>query len=166
VGYGADAIYDIQERKLVRSGTFKLPAPQGEKENCVAHNGSIVPVPGRDIFVQAWYQGGISVIDFTDSEAPREIAYFDRGPIDAEQLVLGGFWSAYWYGGHIYGTEITRGLDVLTLEPSESLTEAEIAAAAAARFPGGVFNPQTQHPVTWPDDVLAGAEAPQGGTGL
>jgi hypothetical protein len=166
VGYGADAIYDIQERKLVRRGTFKLPAPQGEKENCVAHNGSIVPVPGRDIFVQAWYQGGISVIDFTDSEAPREIAYFDRGPIDAEQLVLGGFWSAYWYGGHIYGTEITRGLDVLTLEPSESLTNTEIAAAAAARFPGGVFNPQTQHPVTWPDDVLAGADAPQGGRGL
>ncbi|NJC35219.1 uncharacterized protein (DUF305 family) [Sphingomonas jejuensis] len=160
--YGADAIYDIVENRLVRRGTFKLPAPQGDKENCVAHNGSIVPVPGRDIFVQAWYQGGISVIDFTDSNAPREIAYFDRGPIDAEQLVLGGFWSAYWYDGHIYGTEITRGLDVLALTPSEWLTEAELAAAAAARYPGNVFNPQTQQPVTWPAGVAARAEASRG----
>ncbi len=162
-GYGADAIYDIKDGKLVRRSTFKLPAPQGDKENCVAHNGSIVPVPGRDIFVQAWYQGGISVIDFTDSEAPREIAYFDRGPIDAEQLVLGGFWSAYWYNGRIYGTEITRGLDVLALEPSEYLTAAEIAAATAARYPGGVFNPQTQQPATWPEDVVAAAAAARAG---
>jgi len=165
VSYGADAIYDIVDGKLERRGTFKLPAPQGEKENCVAHNGSIVPVPGRDLFVQAWYQGGISLIDFTDSTAPREIAYFDRGAIDDKQLVLGGFWSAYWYGGRIYGTEITRGLDVLALEPSEFLTSEEIAAATAARYPGGVFNPQTQHPVSWPAEVLAsgkGAATAQG----
>ena len=154
-GYGADAIYDIVDRKLVRRGTYKLPAPQGDKENCVAHNGSIVPVPGRDLFVQAWYQGGISVIDFTDSTAPREIAYFDRGPIDADQLVLGGFWSAYYYRGKIYGTEISRGLDVLALEPSSFLTQKEIAAATTARYPGNVFNPQTQQPVTWPGTVAA-----------
>ncbi|MGC6399460.1 DUF305 domain-containing protein [Sphingomonas sp. FW199] len=162
VNYGADAIYDIIDNKLVRRGTFKLPAPQGEKENCVAHNGSIVPVPGRDIFVQAWYQGGISVIDFTDSTAPREIAYFDRGAIDKQQLVLGGFWSAYWYNGHIYGTEITRGLDVLELQPSEALTAAEIAAAKAAQYPGGVFNPQTQQPVTWPSAAVKAATASRG----
>jgi len=153
--YGADAIYDIVDRKLVRRGTYKLPAPQGDKENCVAHNGSIVPVPGRDLFVQAWYQGGISVIDFTDSTQPREIAYFDRGPIDAEQMVLGGFWSAYYYRGRIYGTEISRGLDVLALEPSSFLTRKDITAAEAARYPGGLFNPQTQQPVTWPAAVAA-----------
>ena len=154
-GYGADAIYDIVDRKLVRRGTYKLPAPQGDKENCVAHNGSIVPVPGRDLFVQAWYQGGVSVIDFTDSTAPREIAYFDRGPIDAQQMVLGGFWSAYYYRGKIYGTEISRGLDVFALEPSSFLTRGDIAAAESARYPGGVFNPQTQQPVTWPGKVAA-----------
>ncbi|MFD1787041.1 DUF305 domain-containing protein [Sphingomonas floccifaciens] len=152
-GYGADAIYDIVDRKLVRRGSYKLPAPQGDKENCVAHNGSIVPVPGRDLFVQAWYQGGISVVDFTDSANPREIAYFDRGPIDAEQMVLGGFWSAYYYRGKIYGTEISRGLDVLALEPSQFLTQKDLTAAASARYPGGVFNPQTQQPVTWPAKV-------------
>ena len=115
----------------------------------MAHNGSIVPVPGRDVFVQAWYQGGISVIDFTDSANPVEIAYFDRGPIDVEELILGGFWSSYWYNGLIYGTEIQRGLDVLALLPSEYLSEAEIAAAVMANQ-GGVFNPQQQFPVTWP----------------
>ncbi|WP_448657717.1 DUF305 domain-containing protein [Sphingomonas sp. CJ99] len=162
VNYGADAIYDIVDNKLVRRGTFKIPAPQGEKENCVAHNGSIVPVPGRDLFVQAWYQGGISVIDFTDSSAPREIAYFDRGAIDKQQLVLGGFWSAYWYNGHVYGTEITRGLDVLALEPSEALTAQEIAAAKAAQYPGGVFNPQTQQPVTWPSAAVKAATSSRG----
>ena len=100
---------------------FKMPAPQVDEENCVAHNGSIVPVPGRDIMVQCWYQGGISVWDFTDSAAPVEIAYFDRGPIDAEELALGGYWSSYWYDGRIYATEIARGLDVFALQPSELL---------------------------------------------
>ncbi|MCP9222905.1 DUF305 domain-containing protein [Erythrobacter sp. LQ02-29] len=162
-GYGADAIYDIEGDQLVRRGTYKLPAPQGDMENCVAHNGSAVPVPGRDIFVQAWYQGGISVIDFTDSANPKEIAYFDRGPIDDEQLVLGGFWSAYYYKGKIYGTEIARGLDVLALEPTDALSPAEIAAAAEAQYPGGVFNPQTQYPVTWPQAALDAVEKERSG---
>jgi len=151
--WGADAIYDIVDGQLEFRGYFKMSAPQVEEENCVAHNGSIVPVPGRDIFVQAWYQGGISVIDFTDSANPFEIAYFDRGPIDAESLVLGGFWSVYWYDGRIYGTEIVRGLDVLALLPSEHLTENEIAAAAVADQ-GGVFNPQQQFPVSWPAEPV------------
>ena len=147
--WGADAIYDIVDGKLVFKSHFKMPAPQGETENCVAHNGSIVPVPGRDIFVQAWYQGGVSVVDFTDSANPIEIAYFDRGPIDADDLVTGGYWSTYWYQGNIYGTEIIRGIDVLALVPSEHLTENEIAAAGLADQ-GAVFNPQQQFPVSWP----------------
>jgi len=148
--WGANAIYDIVDGQLQFRSHQKLPAPQGDTENCVAHNGSIVPVPGRDIFVQAWYQGGYSVIDFTDSANVREIAYFDRGPIDARNLVLGGIWSAYWYGGRIYGTEIVRGLDVLELQPSEHLTANEIAAATLASQ-GERFNPQQQYPVSWPD---------------
>ena len=148
--WGANAIYDIVDGKLVFRSYYKLPAAQTEQENCVAHNGSIVPVPGRDILVQAWYQGGLSVIDFTDSENPVEIAYFDRGPIDEKHLVLGGYWSAYWYDGRIYATEIARGLDVLALKPSQFLTENEIAAAALADQ-GEKFNPQQQFPVTWPD---------------
>jgi hypothetical protein len=151
--WGADAIYDIVDGKLEFQGYFKMPAPQVDQENCVAHNGSIVPVPGRDIFVQAWYQGGISVIDFTDSASPVEIAFFDRGPIDAEDMILGGFWSAYWYGGRIYGTEIVRGLDVLALLPSEYLSANEIAAAALANQ-GEVFNPQQQFRVTWPAEPV------------
>ena len=155
--WGANAFYDIVDGKLQARGLYKLPAPQGEKENCVAHNGSIIPVPGRDIFVQAWYQGGISVIDFTDSANPKEIAYFDRGPIDKEQGVLGGYWSVYWYNGRIYGTEIARGVDVFKLEPSEFLTAEEIAAAEGANM-GEVFNPQTQVPVTWPAELVKAAE--------
>ena len=159
--WGADAIYDIVDGELEFRGYFKMPAPQVEQENCVAHNGSIIPVPGRDIFVQAWYQGGISVVDFTDSANPVEIAYFDRGPIDADDLVAGGFWSAYWYDGRIYGTEIVRGLDVLALVPSEYLSDNEIAAAAIADQ-GGVFNPQQQFPVTWPaEPVVARAYVDQ-----
>ncbi|MDA1313151.1 MAG: DUF305 domain-containing protein, partial [Acidobacteria bacterium] len=151
--WGANAIYDIVDGKLEFRSHYKLPAPQLEQENCVAHNGSIVPVPGRDIFAQAWYQGGLSVLDFTDSAHPVEIAYFDRGPIDAEELVMGGYWSTYWYRGRIYGTEIARGLDVLALTPSEFLTENEIAAAAVADG-GGVFNPQQQFPVQWPAEPV------------
>ena len=156
--WGADAFYGIENGKLVYRGTYKLPAPQGDKENCVAHNGSIIPVPGRDIFVQAWYQGGISVIDFTDDQNIHEIAYFDRGPIDKDQLVTGGYWSAYWYKGRIYATEISRGLDVFALEPSEFLTAEEIAAAEGALYADGLFNPQTQTQVTWPDALVAAAE--------
>jgi hypothetical protein len=151
--WGADAIYDIVDGKLKFHSYYKMPAPQTELENCVAHNGSIVPVPGRDIFVQAWYQGGISVIDFTDPDHTREIAYFDRGPINAEHLIGGGYWSAYWYHGKIYGTEIVRGLDVLALLPSEYLSENEIGAALLADQ-GRAFNPQQQFPVTWPAEPV------------
>jgi hypothetical protein len=125
-----------------------MPAPQTDQENCVAHNGSIIPVPGRDIMVQAWYQGGLSVFDFTDSAHPVEIAYFDRGPIDATKLVVGGYWSTYWYNGRIYGSEIARGMDVFRLVPSEYLTANEIEAATSVRM--GEFNAQHQ-----PDRVPA-----------
>jgi uncharacterized protein (DUF305 family) len=151
--WGADAIYDIVDGNLEFRSYYKLPAPQVEQENCVAHNGSVVPVPGRDIFVQAWYQGGLSVIDFTDSANPVEIAYFDRGPIHEEHLILGGFWSTYWYKGRIYGTEIARGLDVMALLPSEYLSENEIAAAAIANQ-RDVFNPQQQFRITWPAEPV------------
>ena len=147
--FGADAIYDIVDGKLVFRSYFKLPAPQTVTENCVAHNGAVVPVPGRDVFIQAWYQGGMSVIDFTDSAHPVELAYFDRGPINSEKLITGGFWSAYYYKGFIYGSEITRGLDVLALEPSTLLTANEVSAAAMAND-GAVFNPQQQFAKTWP----------------
>jgi len=147
--WGADAIYDIVDGKLEFRSYYKVPAPQESEENCVAHNGSVVPVPGRDIFVQAWYQGGMSIIDFTDSSSPTEIAYFDRGPIHDELLIVGGYWSTYYYGGKIYGTEIVRGLDVFELQASEYLTENEIEAASLAIM-DGPFNPQQQFSVTWP----------------
>lgn len=146
--WGADAIFDIIDKKLTFGGYFKMPAAQTEQENCVAHNGSIIPVPGRDIMVQAWYQGGISVFDFTDSANPVEIAFFDRGPLDAKQLITGGYWSAYWYNGHIYGAEIARGIDVFALTPSEHLSKSEIDAAMLVR--STVFNAQQQPKVTWP----------------
>ena len=146
--WGANAIFDIVDRKLRFGAYYKLPAAQTEQENCVAHNGSLIPVPGRDIMVQAWYQGGVSVFDFTDSAKPVEIAYFDRGPLDARQLFTGGYWSTYWYHGHIYGSEMARGLDVFRLTASEFLTQNEIDAAALVR--PGVFNPQQQMRVSWP----------------
>jgi hypothetical protein len=146
--WGADAIFDVVDGKLRFGGYYKLPAPQTDQENCVAHNGSLIPVPGRDIMVQAWYQGGLSVFDFTDSTKPVEIAFFDRGPLDARNLITGGYWSTYWYNGHIYGSEIARGLDVFKLLPSEYLSENEIEAAALVR--PGVFNAQQQIKVAWP----------------
>ena len=153
--WGADAIYDIVDNKLEFKSHYKMPAPQLETENCVAHNGSIIPIPDRDIFVQAWYQGGISIIDFTDSSNPIEIAYFDRGPILKDLLITGGYWSTYFYEGFIYGTEITRGLDVFRLVPSEFITEDEIKAAANAYPALGsrVFNPQQQIPMAWPESA-------------
>ena len=134
--WGADAIYDIVDKKLVHKGYYKMPAAQTEQENCVAHNGSLIPVPGRDIMVQAWYQGGVSVFDFTDSANPKEIAYFDRGPINGEAMVSGGYWSSYWYNGNIYGAEIARGIDVFRLKPSEFLSQNEIDAAMQFRLAG------------------------------
>jgi hypothetical protein len=148
INWGADAIFDIVDRKLQFKGYFKMPAAQTEQENCVAHNGSLIPVPGRDIMVQAWYQGGLSVFDFTDSAKATEIAYFDRGPIDAKALVLGGYWSTYWYNGAIYGSEIARGVDVFKLKPSEFLTQNEIDAAMLVR--SEELNTQQQAKVTWP----------------
>ena len=114
LNWGGNAIYEIVDRKLVFRSYYKLPVAQTNQENCVSHIPSLVPVPGRDIFVQAWYQGGASLVDFTDSANPVEIGYFDRGPISATALVLGGFWSTYWYNGAIYGSEIARGFDVST----------------------------------------------------
>ena len=149
--WGANAIYDIVDNKLEFRSHYKMPAPQLETENCVAHNGSLIPIPEKDIFVQAWYQGGISVMDFTDSMNPKEIAFFDRGPVDDELLVMGGYWSAYYYDGFIYGTEISRGLDVFRLSPSQFLTEKEIfeASKALPLYGPKVFNPQQQVPHGW-----------------
>jgi hypothetical protein len=149
LNWGADAIFDIgPDHKLHFGGYYKMPAPQSEQENCVAHNGALIPVPGRDIMAQAWYQGGISVFDFTDAAHPIEIAYFDRGPIDAKQLITGGFWSAYWYNGSIYGSEIARGIDIFKLKPTEFLSQNEIDAAVLIR--NDELNPQEQGKIVWP----------------
>jgi hypothetical protein len=149
ITWGADAIYDISDGKLQFRGYYKMPAPQTEQENCVAHNGSLIPVPGRDLMIQAWYQGGASVFDFTDSANVQEIAFFDRGPVDEEDLVLGGYWSTYWFQGLIYGTEIARGIDVLALEPSDYLSANEIAAASL-NSADSTFNAQRQQRHVWP----------------
>ncbi len=127
---------------------YKLPAPQTSQENCVAHNGSLIPIPGRDVMVQAWYQGGISVFDWTDIKHPTEIAYFDRGPVDSTRMVSGGSWSAYWYNGYIISSEIARGLDIFELKPSALITANEIAAAKSVRF--DEFNTQGQPSFVWP----------------
>jgi hypothetical protein len=150
--WGADAIFRLKDDKLSFANYYKLPAAQGDTENCVAHNGSLVPVPGRDIEVQAWYQGGISVMDFTDPANPFEIAYFDRGPIDPKVLILGGDWSAYWYNGYIYGSEIARGLDVFQLTPTKFLTQNEIDAAKAVQVAD--LNVQDQQKIEWPAKLV------------
>jgi hypothetical protein len=146
--WGADAIFDVVGGKLRFGGYYKMPAPQTEQENCVAHNGSLIPVPGRDIMVQAWYQGGLSMFDFTDSAHPVEIGFFDRGPIDPKQLMIGGYWSTYWYNGAIYGSEIARGIDIFRLKPSEHLSQNEIDAAVSVRV--DELNTQEQTKVVWP----------------
>jgi hypothetical protein len=145
--WGANAIFRLTDNKLSFASYYKLPAAQGDSENCVAHNGSLIPVPGRDIKVQAWYQGGISLMDFTDAAHPIEIAYFDRGPIDPKMLVLGGEWSAYWYNGHIYASEIARGLDIFELTPTKFLTQNEIDAAKTVRV--AELNVQNQEKIEW-----------------
>ena len=159
--WGADAIFDIVESapgdpaprslKMQFRGYFKMPAAQTEQENCVAHNGSLIPIPGRDVMVQGWYQGGLSVFDFTDSAHPAEIAFFDRGPVDGKQLTLGGFWSGYWYNGLIYGSEIARGLDIFRLVPTDQLSQNEIDAATLMRL--DEFNPQMQTHFIYPDNA-------------
>jgi hypothetical protein len=150
--WGADAIFRLKDNKLSFANYYKLPAAQSDTENCVAHNGSLIPIPGRDIEVQAWYQGGISVMDFTDPANPFEIAYFDRGPIDPKMLVLGGDWSAYWYNGYIYGSEIARGLDVFQLTPTKFLTQNEIDAAKTVMVAD--LNVQDQQKIEWPSKLV------------
>ncbi len=150
--WGADAIFAVKNDKLTFQSYYKMPAAQADTENCVAHNGSLIPIPGRDIEVQAWYQGGVSIVDFTDAAHPFEIAYFDRGPIDSKVLVLGGEWSAYWYNGYIYGSEIARGLDVFELTPSRFLTQNEIDAAKTVQV--GELNVQNQQKLEWPAKLV------------
>ena len=150
--WGADAIFRLKDEKLSFAGYYKMPAAQADTANCVAHNGSLVPVPGRDIEVQAWYQGGVSVMDFTDPAHPFEIAYFDRGPIDPKMLILGGQWSAYWYNGYVYGSEIARGLDVFELTPTKFLTQNEIDAAKAVHV--AELNVQNQQKLEWPATLV------------
>jgi hypothetical protein len=146
--WGADAIFSLQNRQLQFQSYYKLPAVQTPEENCVAHNGSLIPVPGRDVMVQAWYQGGLSVFDWTDPKHPKEIAYFDRGPLDPAKLELGGYWSAYWYNGVIVGSEITRGLDIFELTPSGLLSQNEIDAAKSVHV--DYLNAQGQVKPVWP----------------
>jgi hypothetical protein len=152
MNWGADAIFNLSQGKLTLASYYKMPAAQTELENCVAHNGSLIPIPGRDIFVQAWYQGGVSVMDFTDASHPMEIAYFDRGPLDAKKPGLGGYWSAYWYNGYIYGSEIARGVDVFKLVPSKFLTQNEINAANQVHY--DELNVQNQPKITWPSNFI------------
>jgi hypothetical protein len=150
--WGADAIFHLKDDKLSFASYYKMPAAQGETENCVAHNGSLIPVPGRDIEVQGWYQGGVSVMDFTDVAHPFEIAYFDRGAIDPKMLTMGGVWSAYWYNGHIYGSEIARGLDIFELTPTKDLTQNEIDAAKTVQV--SELNVQNQQKIEWPAKLV------------
>ena len=145
--WGGNSIYDIVDGKLQFRSYYKLPVVQTNQENCVSHIPSLVPVPGRDIFIQAWYQGGVSVVDFSDSSNPVEIGYFDRGPISPTALVLGGLWSTYWYNGLTYGSEIARGFDVYDLEPTDEISANEIAAAKEVQV--GRLNVQHQDPIVW-----------------
>jgi hypothetical protein len=147
--WGADALFTIDANKKMHfQSYYKLSAPQTPEENCVAHNGSLVPVPGRDIMAQSWYQGGVSVFDWTDVKHPMEIAFFDRGPLTPDRMVLGGTWSAYWYNGVIVSSEITRGLDIFELTPNALLTQNEIDAAKTAHL--DYLNVQDQPKYTWP----------------
>lgn len=150
--WGADAIFNLKDGKLSFESYYKMPAAQTDTENCVAHNGSLIPVPGRDIEAQAWYQGGVSIVDFTDAAHPKELAYYDRGPLDAKNLMLGGMWSAYWYNGYIYGSEIARGLDVFKLVPTNDLTANEIAAANLVHY--DELNVQDQQHYSWPAKLV------------
>lgn len=150
--WGANAIFHLKDNKLTFANYYKLPAAQGDSENCVAHNGSLVPVPGRDLKIQAWYQGGISLMDFTDADHPVEIAYFDRGPVDPNQLILAGSWSAYWYNGKIYSSEIARGLDIFELTPTDHLTQNEIDAAKTVLV--AELNVQNQKRFDWPRNLI------------
>jgi hypothetical protein len=145
-------------KKLTQHAYFKLPTAQSAQENCVSHNGGLVPVPGRDLYAQGWYQGGIDVMDFTDADHPTEIAYYDRGPIDAPgdtsnasnraRYTIGGSWGAYYWNGYIYSSELDRGFDVYELTPSDQLSAHEIAAAKLVTLKE--YNPQSQPKLVWP----------------
>jgi hypothetical protein len=158
--WGANAIFTRVGNEMRFQSYYKLPAPQTAQENCVAHNGSLIPIPGRDVMVQSWYQGGISVFDWTDAAKPVEIGYFDRGPVEATRMGDGGSWSVYWYNGVIVSSEIARGLDILELTPSGHVTQNEIDAAKSVRFE--YLNPQGQPKLVWPPSfALARAYADQ-----
>jgi hypothetical protein len=148
--WGADAIFTIDPatREMVFRSYYKIPAPQTSIENCVAHNGSLIPIPDRDVMVQGWYQGGISIFDWTDAANPQEIAFFDRGPSNPNRQGSGGVWSVYWYNGYMFSSEIARGLDITDLVPSAYLSENEINAAKTVTF--DYFNAQTQPKFVWP----------------
>jgi hypothetical protein len=146
--WGANAIFTLKDRKMEFKSYYKISAPQTAEENCVAHNGSLIPIPDRDVMVQGWYQGGISVFDWTDPSNPKEIAFFDRGPVDSTRLVSGGSWSVYWYNGHMVSSEIARGLDIFELQPSAFLTQNEIDAAKTVKF--AQLNAQEQPRMIWP----------------
>jgi hypothetical protein len=145
--WGGDAIYEIVGDELVFRSYYKLPVAQTNQENCVSHIPSLVPIPGRDVMVQAWYQGGASLVDFEDPENPREIGYFDRGPVSGTSLVFGGFWSTYWYNGVTYGSELHRNFDVMALTPTSEISANEIAAAREVQWDR--LNVQTQQEITW-----------------
>jgi hypothetical protein len=146
--WGADAIFTRSGSTMSFKSYYKLPVAQTSNENCVAHNGTLIPIPGRDIMAQGWYQGGISVFDWTDASHPREIAFFDRGPMDSTKLVGAGSWSAYWYNGYIISSEISRGLDIVELQPSGFLSQNEIDAAKLIHF--DYLNAQDQQKLVWP----------------
>ena len=146
--WGANALFTIVNRKMVFKSYYKMPAAQTSQENCVAHNGSLIPIPGREVMVQGWYQGGISIFDWTDVSKPYEIAYHDRGPVDATRLVSGGSWSVYWYNGYIVSSEIARGLDIFELQASAHISQNEIDAARTVRFEQ--LNAQEQPKLVWP----------------
>ena len=146
--WGANALFNLRNNKMTFTTYYKMPAAQTAQENCVAHNGSLIPIPGREVMVQGWYQGGISIFDWTDPARPYEIAFHDRGPLDAERMMSAGSWSVYWYNGLIVSSEIARGLDIFELVPSAFLTQNEIDAANTVRFEW--LNAQEQPKITWP----------------
>jgi hypothetical protein len=152
MNWGADAIFNLKGGKLTLASYYKMPAPQTELENCVAHNGSLIPIPGRDVEVQSWYQGGVSIVDFTDISHPIEIGYFDRGPVDGTKHAMGGQWSTYWYNGYIYGSEIARGVDVFKLVPNKYITQNEIDAASQVQV--AELNVQNQQKFIWPANFV------------
>jgi hypothetical protein len=149
--WGADAIFTIARRKMQFQSYYKMMAAQTPQENCVAHNGSLIPIPGRDVMVQAWYQGGISVFDWTDAKRPKEIAFFDRGPVDSTEMGNGGSWSVYWYNGVMVSSEISRGLDIFELKPSAFISQNEIDAAKSVRM--DYLNTQGQQKLVWPATI-------------